>query len=75
MKISAETINKHLEDNGAVQVTTHLKSWIYTKTHAGMFFERHGLLHVRHGRSYKCLENSNGLLVSIRIGHFKAEDK
>lgn len=66
---TAELLNARLANGGRVQVTTYAKSWIYSRRHAGMFFERAGDLYVKRGKSCDCLTYAQGtrLLVSIRL--------
>jgi hypothetical protein len=65
---SADTLNTRLADGGIVQVTTHTRSTIYDRKHAGWFIERNGSLHVRRGKSYDALSIGDRLLVGIRLG-------
>lgn len=64
----ANEINKHLERGGVIQVTTYGRATLYTKKNAGDFVLKNDLLHVRYGKNFNCLENTNGLLVRIRFG-------
>ncbi len=64
---SADALNTHLSGGGSVQVTTYLRSTIYTAKHAGMFFERGDNLYVKRGRYADCLSTGNRLLVSVRL--------
>ena len=63
----AEEINNHLENGGTVIVATYLKSWQYTKKHAGMFYMSGDDLRVKRGKSSDCLSMGKQLLVSIRL--------
>lgn len=70
MKTDAATLNAHLANGGAVQITTYLKSTIYTPQHAGVFTESNGELFVRRGRGRDCLGPIARPLVGIRLGRY-----
>ena len=70
----ADKINSHLSSGGIVQVTTHLKSILYKKSHAGMFSMINGNLYVQHGKGKNCLSFGDRLLVSVRFGHIKLQE-
>lgn len=63
-------INKHLSEGGVVQIGTYSKNIIYTNENTGDFKMIGGFLHVRRGKKYDCLQNSNGLMVTIRFGRY-----
>lgn len=68
---TAEQLNAVLRDDGYVQVTTHLRSTLYSARHAGWFTQgKDGNLYVRRGRTKDCLSMDEGrrLLVAIRLG-------
>ena len=65
---SASDIRSHLETGGAVQVTTYLRSWIYTRQHADWFSNSaNGSLYVRQGRGKVCLSIGARLVVGLRF--------
>ena len=70
--MNASTINAHLEAGGMVQVTTYLKSWVYSAKHAGMFFDRNGSTFVRRGKSSDQLSIKDRFLVGIRFSTIPA---
>lgn len=67
--INADTLNAHLSAGGRVQVTTYLRSTVYTAKHAGWFrMSRCGCLHVRRSITRSdCLSIGDRLLVGIRL--------
>jgi hypothetical protein len=67
---TAAEINEHLETGGVFQVTTYTRSTVYSKKHAGWFFEKGGSLYVKHGRSSVILATDKILLVGLRFGNF-----
>lgn len=67
----AEEINAHLANGGVVQVTTYLKSTLYTKNHAGWFTMVGNNLHVKHGKGKNCLSFGDNLMVGIRFGTYR----
>jgi hypothetical protein len=67
---TADALNAHLASGGIVQVTTYLRSTIYSRKHAGWFSEHEGSLHVRHGRTCNRLSTGERLLVSVRTGRY-----
>lgn len=68
MMITADQINSHLAVGGVVQVTTYLRSTLYTSKHVGWFEQRNGSLYVRAGRRFNKLSIGERLLVGIRLG-------
>ena len=67
---AAKEINDHLENGGVVMVGTYLKTWQYTKKHAGMFYAGNdGELRVKQGKGSNCLSSGKGerMLVSIKF--------
>lgn len=69
--MNANELNEHLASGGVVQVTTYLRSTLYTRKHAGWFEQRNGSLYVRRGRKFDCLSIGDRLLVGIRLGRMK----
>jgi len=67
----ATEINTHLENGGVVQVTTYLKSTLYTKKHAGWFTMGGENLYVNHGKGKNCLSFGDHLMVGIRFGTYR----
>lgn len=67
MKLLNE-IKEHLEKDGRIQITTYLKSTIYSKKHADMFFSKNDNLHVKRGKQSDQLSIKDQILVSIRFG-------
>lgn len=74
--ITADSLNAHLESDGVVQISTYLKSTLYTKKHAGWFTsDATGAIFVRHGRGKNRLTLSNGhFCVAIRTGRYVAAE-
>lgn len=68
--MKASELNEHLESGGVVQVTTHLRSWLYTSKHAGWFTEHNGNLHVQSGKRTNQLSIGDRMLVGIRCGRY-----
>ena len=66
--ITAERLNDHLRNGGVVQVTTCLRSWLYSSKHAGWFQDRQGDLYVKQGKRAVPLIVNGCQLVSIRTG-------
>lgn len=66
----ATQINNHLASGGVVQITTYLKSWLYTSKHVGWFKMINGNLHVANGNKLNRLSNGDNVLVSIRFGNY-----
>jgi hypothetical protein len=66
--ITADTLNNHLMAGGVVQVSTHLKSYLYQKKHAGMFVQDGKNLYVKHGKQRNCLASGDMVYVAIRMG-------
>jgi len=64
----ADKLNSVLHGDGVVQVTTYLKSTLYTKKHAGMFSMRGDSLYVQHGKSINRLSHGKQMLVGVRTG-------
>ncbi len=61
-----ELITKTLEDvDGVVQITTYLKSTVYTHKHRAMFVLRASGVHVQRGRNWDCIKYSG-----IRTGRY-----
>lgn len=72
MQSKASKIKEHLDSDGVVQVTTYLRSTLYTKKHADWFSEdAKGNLHVRHGRGTVQLTNGDSALVKIQFGRYQ----
>lgn len=67
----AKEINEHLGNGGVFQVTTYLKSILYTQKHAGYFLEKNGSLYVQHGKGKLQLSFGGNPLVSMRFGRIK----
>ena len=67
----ADKINRHLESDGAIQVTTYMKSTIYTKKHVGWFRMIGENLFVNRGRTKDCLSIDGKVIVGIRFGSYK----
>jgi len=69
---TADELNAHLKSGGVVQVTTYLKSTVYTSKHAGWFStSKGGALLVQSGNSKVRLSLDDGkLLVAIRLGRY-----
>ena len=68
---TAEKINSHLRDGGVAQVTTYLRSTLYTSKHAGWFTDVDGSLYVRHGRGRNQLSIGDRPLVGIKLGRYE----
>jgi hypothetical protein len=66
----AEEINAHLENGGVAQVTTYLKSTLYTKKNAGWFTMVGKNLYVKHGKGKNCLSIGDHFMVGIRLGTY-----
>ena len=64
----ADKINAHLAGGGIVQVSTYLRSTLYSAKHAGWFETIKGSLYVQHGRSKNRLSHGDHVLVGIRFG-------
>ena len=72
MTTITEQIKTHLEAGGVVQVTTYLKSTLYTAKHAAWFSEdASGSTFVRHGRGKVQLTIGNKALVGIKFGRYE----
>ena len=67
----AKEINEHLGNGGVFQVTTYMKSVLYTQKHAGYFLEKNGSLYVQHGKRQLQLSFGENSLVSMRFGKIK----
>ena len=68
---SADQLNLHLFNGGVVQVSTYLKSTVYTPKHAGYFLQlKDGALAVRRGRSVDRLSVGGRITVAIRLGNY-----
>ncbi len=67
----ADKINDHLEAGGVVQVTTYLKSILYTKKHVGWFQMIGDNLYVNRGRTKDCLSLGGKVIVGIKFGTYK----
>lgn len=67
----ATKLNNRLSAGGIVQITTYMKSTIYTQRHIGWFSVRAGNLFVRRGRKHDCLGPENAPGVAICLGWFK----
>ena len=69
----ANEIKTHLESGGVVQITTYMKSTIYTVDHAEWFSEdSNGSTFVRHGRGKVQLTIGTKALVGIKFGRYVA---
>lgn len=70
--LTADRLNSHLTAGGIVQVSTYLKSTIYTRKHAGWFTENaKGEIFVRQGRGKVCIAGIGGrFVVGIRLGRW-----
>lgn len=66
--MNAASLNKCLEDGGAVVVSTETQHTRYTRKHTGWFSQVEDRLYVRHGRGKVYLGRLGALLVGIRAG-------
>ena len=66
----ADKLNNRLSEGGFVQITTHLKSIIYTSKHVKWFSMQKNDLYVQCGQKHNCLSIGGRLLVSIRLGKY-----
>jgi len=67
MEITAEQLNKYLEDGKSIQVTTYTKSWIYTQEHTGWFSQKGKELYVQDGKGKNFLGTTDRLIVSMKL--------
>ena len=71
MRPTADELNAHLADGGAIVVATYTRSTVYNgPKYAGWFSESGGNLYVRHGRGKVCLSVGGTLVVGIRTGRY-----
>lgn len=66
--MTAHEINQHLKSGGVCQVTTHLRSTVYTADHAGWFVDKRDGLYVRRGKRLDYLGPNDRPNVGIRLG-------
>ncbi len=65
--MTAAKLNEHLSNGGFVQVTTYLKSTVYTPKHVGWFFEKSDGLYVKYGKGSNYLGPIGKPYVGIRL--------